>query len=259
MNTFQAASICLLLGACRSTDSGSNFADDGVDNAWDYLSAKYDHNGDGQVTEAEYTREAGDYAKLDRNGDGMLDAEDYPRGEAPGMGRGWNNMPDAMKRRMGSQYAARAVMLTYLQPDPTAEGLQRDDLVRMFEQLDSNSSQDIDESEFACATDARPWGGPGQAWPLMLAVTDAPGDNDRRISAEELTKYFDRFANDSGYARGAPSGSSTKSASTMASDGAPAGHMAPDFELSPLEGGELVRLSDFREISPVALIFGSYT
>lgn len=104
-----------------------------------------------------------------------MDAEDYPRGEAPGMGRRWNDMPAEMKRRMGSHYAARAVMLTYLQPDPTAEALHRDDLVRMFEQLDSNSNQEIDEFEFACPTDARPWGGPGKAWPVMLAATDAPG------------------------------------------------------------------------------------
>lgn len=259
MNSSHATLVCLLLGACQSTDSGSNFAEDGVDNAWDYLSEKYDHNADGQVTEAEYTRAAGDYAKLDRNDDGVVDAEDYPRGEGPSMGPGWYNIPDAMKRRMGSQYAARAVMLTYLQPDPSADELHRDDLVRMFEQLDSDSSQDIDESEFACATDARPWGGPGKAWPLMLAVTDAPGNNDRRIGSEELSSYFERFADDAGFARGAPSGSASKGASPMASDGAPAGHMAPDFELSPLEGGDPVRLSDFREVSPVALIFGSYT
>ncbi|MFT7677080.1 MAG: hypothetical protein ACI8QC_001057 [Planctomycetota bacterium] len=253
------ALVCVSLGACQSTDPGSNFAGDGVDNAWDYLSGKYDRDGDGVVTEAEYTREAGDYAKLDRNEDGIVNAEDYPRGEGPSMGRGWNDIPDAMKRSMGSKYAARAVLLTYLQPDPTAEGLHRDDFLRMFAQLDSDSSQDIDESEFACATDARPWGGPGKAWPLMLAATDAPGNGDRRIGADELSSYFEGFANEAGYARGAPSGRSNQGASAMASDGAPAGHMAPDFELSPLGGGELVRLSDFREISPVALIFGSYT
>jgi hypothetical protein len=37
------------------------------------------------------------------------------------------------------------------------------------------------------------------------------------------------------------------------------GDHAPDFALAPLGGGELVRLSSFRGVKPVALIFGSYT
>lgn len=37
------------------------------------------------------------------------------------------------------------------------------------------------------------------------------------------------------------------------------GAMAPDFELARVDGGETVRLSDFRGERPVVLIFGSYT
>jgi len=37
------------------------------------------------------------------------------------------------------------------------------------------------------------------------------------------------------------------------------GDAAPDFNLLLLGGSEKVRLSSFREKSPVALIFGSYT
>jgi hypothetical protein len=37
------------------------------------------------------------------------------------------------------------------------------------------------------------------------------------------------------------------------------GAMAPDFALPRVEGGETVRLSDFRGGRPVVLIFGSYT
>ncbi len=38
-----------------------------------------------------------------------------------------------------------------------------------------------------------------------------------------------------------------------------AGDEAPDFELRDLTGENPVRLSDFRDKKPVALIFGSYT
>ena len=37
------------------------------------------------------------------------------------------------------------------------------------------------------------------------------------------------------------------------------GDLAPDFELSDLEGANPVRLSDFRDSKPVALVFGSFT
>jgi hypothetical protein len=37
------------------------------------------------------------------------------------------------------------------------------------------------------------------------------------------------------------------------------GTEAPDFELPRLGGGEGVRLSSFRHLQPVALIFGSFT
>jgi hypothetical protein len=37
------------------------------------------------------------------------------------------------------------------------------------------------------------------------------------------------------------------------------GDLAPDFELFDVHGEESVRLSDFRDIKPVALIFGSFT
>lgn len=38
-----------------------------------------------------------------------------------------------------------------------------------------------------------------------------------------------------------------------------AGDMAPDFELRDTDGQNAIRLSDFRGIKPVALVFGSFT
>ena len=37
------------------------------------------------------------------------------------------------------------------------------------------------------------------------------------------------------------------------------GDLAPDFELADVNGENLVRLSDFRDRKPVALVFGSFT
>jgi hypothetical protein len=37
------------------------------------------------------------------------------------------------------------------------------------------------------------------------------------------------------------------------------GGLAPDFELSDINGENSVRLSGFREQKPVALVFGSFT
>ena len=38
-----------------------------------------------------------------------------------------------------------------------------------------------------------------------------------------------------------------------------AGGMAPDFELSDVNGEHTVRLSSLRGVKPVALVFGSFT
>ena len=43
------------------------------------------------------------------------------------------------------------------------------------------------------------------------------------------------------------------------SDAPKAGDLAPDFTLASPDGSEPVRLSSFRGIAPVVLVFGSYT
>ena len=175
------------------------------------------------------------------------------------MGGDWNSIPVSFKARMGAMYSGRAVMLTYFQPDPDATELSRDALLVSFVALDTDKSEDIDESEFACATDAQPWGGPGKAWPLLIVAIDAPGNGDQRLGRAEVIEYHGQFANDEGVVRGAPARTTQVGDRTLASDGAPVGTEAPDFLLEPLDGGAPVALSDFKDEQPVALIFGSYT
>ena len=159
MKLSYALSLLALHTACQSARLAEPvMAPDSMDNAWEYLADKYDRDGDGQVIEAEYTRTDGNFEKLDRNADGVVDAEDYPHANEPRSAASWNDIPAARKKSMGAGYSARAVMLTYWQSDPTAERLHEDVLLAMFEKLDSDSSGALDESEFACATDACPLG-----------------------------------------------------------------------------------------------------
>lgn len=45
--------------------------------AWDYLRDKYDANGDGQLTAAEYTRGPDKFQRLDANRDGVISPKDW--------------------------------------------------------------------------------------------------------------------------------------------------------------------------------------
>jgi hypothetical protein len=47
---------------------------------WDYLQDKYDANGDGQLTESEYSRGAEKFQRLDVNRDGVISAKDWGGG-----------------------------------------------------------------------------------------------------------------------------------------------------------------------------------
>jgi len=47
--------------------------------AWSYLQDKYDADGDGAVSAAEYDRDEAAFARLDANGDGELSAQDFER------------------------------------------------------------------------------------------------------------------------------------------------------------------------------------
>jgi len=249
---------CLAFVACQAPSS-TVVAPEGEDNVYVWLAAQYDADGDGSITPEEFDRDGAEYARLDRNEDGVIDATDYPTADGESSRGDWNAIPASFKERMDAMYAGRSVMLTYFQPDPQATELSRDALLVQFDALDTNRSEDIDESEFACATDPQPWGGPGKAWPLLVAAVDTPGNSDQRLGRDELTEYHGKFANDEGVTRGGPAKTTQDGDRTLASDGAPVGVMAPDFVLDPLGGGEPVALSYFQNERPVALIFGSYT
>jgi hypothetical protein len=261
-------------------------AQEGVGSTWEFLAGKYDRSGDGAITPAEYERPEADFARLDADQDGVLTGADFPD-ERWARDLGLRDIPPARREQLGARYAARAVVLTYFQPDPGGTELTLEAFERGFDALDRDGSGALEEAELARATAALPWCGPGEAWELLLAAMDAPGDGrapetapepaqagsegggaeepaeppppDGRIARAEAVAYHAGMAGESGVLRGPPGAEGSAGARGYASDGPPVGSPAPDFALAPPEGGERVRLSEWRGKKPVALVFGSYT
>lgn len=269
---FFTGCVVALTAACQAT-APDVLAPEGVGSTWEYLALKYDRNADGAIEPGEYAREGVDFARLDADQDGRLSSADFPD-ERWARDLGIRDMPPELRVQYGARYAARAVVLAYFQPDPHATELTREALEEGFARLDHDGSGALDASEFANATDDLPWGGPGEAWELLLAAMDAPegaqapapedepvelASPDGLIAHEELSQYHASMADKAGILRGSPGVAPRSVELGRASDGPPVGTLAPDFALAPPSGGERARLSALRGKKPVALIFGSYT
>jgi hypothetical protein len=235
--------------ACRAPAAPSS-------EVWLHLAARYDVDGDGRLSPAECGREGEEFARLDADGDGVLTPADFPHGDFE-RDLSISTIPEAQRAQLRAMYDARAVVLAYFPKDADAEGLSREALKAAFEGLDLDFDGALAAAEFAQATDRLPWGGPGEAWPLLLAAIDGPGEGQGELALGELEAYHGRLGGDDGLMRPPPGGESHADAA-FASDGPPVGSLAPDFALSPPEGGASVRLSE-RRGRPVALIFGSWT
>jgi len=68
------------LGQQRGQQRGQQNKNSGSVEVWDYLQDKYDANGDGQLTEAEYSRGAEKFQRLDVNRDGVISSKDWGGG-----------------------------------------------------------------------------------------------------------------------------------------------------------------------------------
>ena len=241
--------ILALAAACRSTAEPPSAV-------WLHLETRYDGDGDGRLTPAECEREGEEFARLDQDGDGVLTAADFPHEDFE-RDLSISTIPEAQRAQLRAMYDARAVVLAYFPKDADAEGLSREALKAAFEWLDLDFDGSLEAAEFAQATERLPWGGPGEAWPLLLAAIDAPGNGQGELALAELEAYHGRLGSDDGLMR-PPPGAESRAEAAFASDGPPVGTPAPDFELAPPDGGAGVRLSD-RRGRPVALIFGSWT
>jgi Ca2+-binding EF-hand superfamily protein len=257
----RAACSVLALAACHAAPSGSSAPESGG-SAFAFLAAKYDRDGDGAVSAREYDRSSDAFARLDSNADGELTADDFPE-ERWARDLGIRDIPPDVRARLDARYAARAVVLAYLGP-PAGAGapeLPRDELEQGFARLDFDASGALDRAEFGQATARLPWGGPGEAWDLLLAAVDAPedGEPDGLVALAELLAYHEGMSGPEGVLRGPAGVDPREAAPGLAGDGPPVGALAPDFELASPDGGARTRLSQWRGKKPVALVFGSYT
>ena len=143
-----------------------------------------------------------------------------------------------------------------------------DELFTAAEAYDADGDELLTEEEFRALADERRQELPStpemrmmgefDPWePLTLALDT---DGDGGISFAELGFFFEAndgqgdFVWDVGTVE-----SASPPPSTQPGSGPRVGTLAPDFSLSPPEGGEVVRLSSFRGQRPVALVFGSAT
>lgn len=272
----QLSCLCVALGvACQSTASGPEVtesrapepvkepgpepaveqvlapvdATDEFDSIWPYLSDRYDGDGDGSISPAEYAREGGAFERLDRNLDGVISPADFERSDGPS---------PAMLAA-----AAQRVVAWCFQDDADTEVLTLTELEQAVGGYDENADGFVAAEEFAAAFEDRKAVGKapsrgmqrrmGDPWEALAASAD--GDGDGRLGSHELVAFF--RARDDGDDVWNLAPQSDRGSSRPA--GAKEGDPAPDFTLTALDGEREVTLSSFRGDRPVALIFGSYT
>jgi hypothetical protein len=197
--------------------------------------ARYDLDGDGRISRAEYRRTDAAFRNLDRDKDGVITKSDF-------------DVPVAMPPDLAAPF-----LIVRRFAGPEADAIRIGDLDEAFENVDTDRDGAIDRAEFTGGANTP---GPDRFLPL-LTVADA--NTDGRLALDELKAYAVRRDRD---------GDGSISRRERMRPGAeprvgwfdPAHReRAPDFTLPRDEGEGSVALSSFRKKKPVALIFGSYT
>ncbi len=246
-----------------------------ITTTWVYLKDRYDADGDGIVTAAEYDRREGQFDRWDRDESGTLTDADFERGQrgSGGSGRG-NSMSMGKTRR---------TLARYFQDDDDAGTLPLTEAQAAFVVYDGSDGTTPDglviEGEFTCSMEDRHREVPGDdspmvqramgedsAWANLIGGLDS--DKDKALSADELENFYVKVMNTntidySGWsAQGAPRRARpTRTDGRAAADdlAAQEGQKAPDFTLASPDGDTTATLSQHVGSKPVALIFGSYT
>ena len=241
------------LNSCARAPLAPAVASD-TDSVFAYLASRYDKDGDGRITGEESGRGAVEFAQLDRVADGVWTKEDFAT-----VGTRPLSLSIDESRRLRSLH----LFAWFLQGDADPTTVATSELRAAFAAYDENGDMRVGRTEFETRALERAVHGQrpsGRLAGLLEAETtdrwerlaDAPDlDDDGFITVDEVLGFF---------AKEHPGGQWKLDPATAGNTRGPAaGEIAPDFELSPPDGGPPVRLSDFRGVAPVALIFGSYT
>ena len=114
---FPLAGLCLAAASpYMQTRSGQEADPDKAKSAWEYLSKRYDADGDGQITFEEYGRSEEHFGRLDRDGSGSIESSDVATSRSRGgRGQGRGNRSESTAAPLEGQVA----------PDFTLEVIER--------------------------------------------------------------------------------------------------------------------------------------
>lgn len=254
-----ALSLCFLQG-CKAAkiyklpleDTGAREEDEAfgtkptkkpeTETVWSYLQRKYDADGDGVVSKAEYDRGEQQFKRLDRNNDGRLTSEDVARGRGGRM--------------------AQQVLVRYFQADDNPRELKFEEVGQTFAKADTDKDGTLSLEEFTFIAEAAAAGAGrrppvGRLYRALVSAVDA--DDNGSVSQAELEAFFTARDSNGDGVWTMSGGRGGRGRRDLHATGAKEGTVAPDFTLKPTGGGKAVTLSSFRGRRPVALIFGSYT
>ncbi len=205
-----------------------------LERLWTFIQERYDKDGNGRVTVAEYARGRVQFNNYDTDRDGILTEKDFPD-EAwyNGFGSGVAREADLNRNR-----------------EVTAE-----EWLAYLDRLDADKDGEMTQDEFGRVYS------PLMAARMSIVALSFDQDMDGKITRQDYAMIFgDLDRNKDGVLAGAELQAKVRVGNSPSRAVPAVGTVAPDFELPLADDAEkTVRLSSFRGNKPVALIFGSYT
>ena len=205
-----------------------------LERIWTFIQGRYDKDGNGQVTVAEYNRGEIQFANYDINHDGVLTEADFPdESWYNGFGPGAASEADRDRNR-----------------EVTAQEWEA-----YLDRLDPGKDGEMTQEDFGRVYS------PVMAARMSIVALSYDQDWDGKVTRADYAMLFsDLDRNKDGVLAGDELQTKVGVGSRPTRPEPAIGEVAPDFELPLADDAEqTVRLSSFKNKKPVALIFGSYT
>lgn len=234
-----ASALCLLVAALPA-QRGDRSA------TWKHLQSQYDKNGDQKISTEEHARGERVFGNLDRDGDGFITEADFT---SRGRGSGRRDRSEAtdrdaqVARTLGDMYGS------FLNRDGKP-GLATAEWKKMITALEPDGNGVIAKKNLKLLMGIE---GDGRMAGMMgnRLASSFDRDQDGDITVDDLNAVFAALDKN---------GDGLIEQGTEIDMPPGKGEIAPDFTLPFADNqAETVTLSSFRGDKPVALIFGSYT